>query len=120
MTQLLITHIDGDLYDTSANWSCVRRNYQRHHTTMRSLADVKATIRAGDTAWPGCYPLYFLVDDGAALCFECARSEFRLVAGDWHFNTPTGWRIIYCEANYEDAELACDHCNNKIRSAFAA
>jgi len=46
----LFTVDTGELYDTrDPNWSSspLRPNYRRHHRTISSVADLKATLRAG-------------------------------------------------------------------------
>ena len=81
--------------------------------------DVKTAIRDG-YAWPGGYPLYIIMNDGAAIHPDCAREEYRQIAHDtvkgWK---STGWNAAGADINYEDAHLYCDHCNQRIESAYA-
>ena len=72
-------------------------------------------------AWPGGYPVYYLTEDGSVLCPGCAR----MVEAD-HLDTPYDdgtfdpqWRIIAADINWEDTELYCDHCCDRIPSAHA-
>lgn len=118
---LFISSSDGSLCDTRRkDWAekPLRENYQRQHSSIASLADVKATLRAGGFAWPGGYPLFFMTRDGAALCFDCVRKEFRQIVWDFLNDTSTGWRIAGCEVNWEDSECNCDHCSKLIPSAY--
>jgi hypothetical protein len=67
-------------------------------------------------AWPGGYPLYYLMDDGEALCPDCANDPSNPVHID---GLRDGWRIEAPDINYEDAQLYCAHCNKRIESAYA-
>jgi hypothetical protein len=57
-------------------------------------------------AWPGGYPLYYLDKEDAVLCPTCANKEEadNIAAGD---------------VNWEDADLHCDECSQRIPSAYA-
>ena len=67
-------------------------------------------------AWPGGYPVYYLMDDCEALCPTCVNDPSNPVheGGD-----ADGWRIEAADVNYEDAHLYCAHCNKRIESAYA-
>lgn len=98
----------------------LRRNYAHHHREITSVADLKATLRAGPVTWPGCYPLYFVTDDGAAISFATVREEFARIVGamrDPHDRS--GWRVVGCDVNYEDGELLDAHTGERIPSAYA-
>lgn len=89
-----------------------------------TLAEVKRRLRYGPWAWPGGYPLYFVCDDGEALCFACARKEYRQVVRShrhpWVSNSEMNqWRIATYDTNWEDPDLRCAHCNERIQSAYA-
>ena len=56
----------GNLYRRSDN-KLIRKNYEKHHKAITGVDDLKATLRAGQWAWPGGYPLFFITSDGAAL-----------------------------------------------------
>ena len=117
----MVSSTDGGLYDTrKPNWSNQpsRSQYAWTHRCISTLAEVKATLRAGRFAWPGGYPLFLITKDGAALCFECARKEFRQIVWDFTNYASTGWRVCGCEINYEDADLFCDNCSKQIVSAY--
>jgi hypothetical protein len=67
-------------------------------------------------AWPGGYPLFAITSDGAALCKKCAATERALIGT----TTGTdGWCVVGIDINYEDPELFCDHCGDRIESAYA-
>jgi hypothetical protein len=64
----------------------------------------------------GCYPLFAVTSDGAALCPQCVNDE-RLSIGT---TTGTdGWRLVAIDANWENPDLYCDHCGDRIESAYA-
>jgi hypothetical protein len=87
---------------------------------MMPLADIKENLRHGKYSWPGGYPLLFITCDGAALCFDCVRSEWRdIVSAHLDPGYSTGWEIAGLDANWEDPELYCDHCGDRIESAYA-
>ena len=73
-------------------------------------------------AWPGGYPLAVVMADGECLCTECTRKEWRLIvrntlmtARDWPDNS---WCVAGAEVNWENPDLYCAHCNDKIQSVY--
>jgi hypothetical protein len=100
--------------------SIVRTDYERHHAKIKTGRELRATLRAGDTTWPGMYPLYFVTDDGAALSFAAVRENLhQIIAAIRSGDIRGGWRVIACEVNYEDPGLFCDHSGERIPSAYA-
>jgi hypothetical protein len=99
----------------------VREVFSRHFREIETGLQLRATLRAGSTTDLGGYPLYFVVDDGEALCFKCVRSELRQITSAIRAGTSDrgGWRVIGCDVNYEDPDLTCAHCNERIRSTYA-
>jgi len=81
--------------------------------------DLKKQLRAGEFAWPGGYPLYFVTDDGAALSFDAVRENIRSVLWSMRHGVNDGWRVIGCDVNWEDPSLYCDHTGVRIPSAYA-
>lgn len=78
---------------------------------------VKNAIRQ-KYAWPGGYPLYIITSDGAVLCVDCSKKQFRQIAWDWTRHLSTGWFAVAADINWENSELACNHCGNRIESAY--
>lgn len=122
---LFVPSGDGELYDTRVKgWSSkppLRRNYCYHHRNINSVADFKATLRAGPYAWPGGYALHFLCEDGEAVCFNCAHKKARSIMesiAKHQQNVRDDWRTIACEINYEDNDLQCANCNSRIEPAY--
>ena len=116
-----ISDADGALHDTRHDdWSNypLRGDYRRTFAAIDTVAQFKATLRAGEYAWPGGYPMYFITSDGAALSFASARSEYRIVIDSIAHGHDDGWRIVGCQINYEDGEMVCDHSGEPIQSAY--
>jgi hypothetical protein len=80
---------------------------------------LKTILRSGAYSWPGCYPLYFITSDGAALSFDSVRANFRSVIWSMRNKVNDGWRVVGCDTNWEDSSLYCDHSGERIESAYA-
>lgn len=117
----LFASTDGGLYDTRVpHWSRVaplRAIYRQHFPTIRNMAELKATLRAGPYAWPGGYPLYFIMADGEAMSFESVRANLREIAHDTRVGC-NDWRVVACSTNWEDSDLLCCHSGKPIESAY--
>lgn len=67
-------------------------------------------------AWPGGYPQFAVTSDGGCLCKRCVKTERESIA------TTTGndgWNVVAVDVNWEDPQLFCDHCGERIESAYA-
>ena len=113
---------NGCLFDTSKpNWHKLpplRENYCVTRQSIKTVADLKATLRAGKTASIGCYPLYLITSDGGSLSFESAKQNFKNIVDSIRHDISDGWRVVACDVNYENDELYCDHSGAKIESAY--
>lgn len=113
---------EGDVFDTRIyKWhekEPLRKNYMIRHREINSLADLKATLRAGEYTSLGGHPLYFITSDGEALSFDAARECWREVVWDFMHDASTGWRVVACQVNYEDGDLVCAHSGERIPSAY--
>ena len=67
-------------------------------------------------AWPGGYPRYAITDDCAALCKHCCAAEQKAIRST---DGTDGWCVISTAINWEDPELHCNNCGNRIESAYA-
>ena len=117
----LFVGVEGDLYRTDRpDWTShpLRKNFERTHRAIESVADLKATLRAGEWAWPGGYPMFLLASDGGCLHFECVRREMHNVVWSLRNDCSDGWKVVACDVNYEDSEMVCDHCGERIESAY--
>lgn len=89
---------------------------------IKTISDFRKAVRIGPYAWPGGYPLYFVMSDGEAMSFKAAKSERRALLEalrEWTADhQDSGWRPIALEINYEDFDLICCHTNERIESAY--
>jgi hypothetical protein len=73
-------------------------------------------------AWPGGYPVFYICADNGVLCPNCANTEPQVLEADRHAECCRAfeqWRIVAGDVNWEDNCLTCDHCNQRIESAYA-
>lgn len=84
---------------------------------LESMTAVKNLIRS-PYAWPGGYPMYLLTDDAAALCASCVKKEYRLICESTVKGHRDGWAACGSEINWEDTDLICDHCGERIESTY--
>ena len=66
-------------------------------------------------AFSGGYPLFAITSDGACLCHNCCKTERELIG------TTTGndgWNVVGIAVNYEDGELFCANCYEKVEAAY--
>jgi len=70
-------------------------------------------------AWPGGYPLFVITTDGGCLCPDCVKSNWREIVSATLSRHNSGWQAAAADINYEDPALFCDHCGNRIESAYA-
>ena len=116
----MVSESDGNLYDTRrAHWERkpLRTNYSRTHREIETVADLKATLRAGQYAWPGGYQMALFTEDGAILCYGCARKEIESVMYSVKHKCNDGWMIIGTDILYEDPEYSlyqCAHCEKNL------
>ena len=75
-------------------------------------------LKNGPYAWPGGYPLFFLLSDGETLGFAAAADnaeEIRLAIAN---QDNSGWRVVACDINWEDDFMLCCHDGDPIPSAY--
>lgn len=74
-------------------------------------------------AWPGGYPMYYLMEDGDTLCPDCANGENGSLAyivsedadrAKYH----DGWGIVGQDIHWEGEAFICCHCGKRIDSAY--
>ena len=93
-------------------------NYLELREIQLQSRKLRDELIASPYAWPGGYPMYAATSDGACLCHKCCKAESSQIgkpSGDWHDQ----WRIVGLDVNWEDPALYCDHCGNRIESAYA-
>lgn len=81
---------------------------------MIKSRELKQAIRA-KFAWPGGYEIFGITSDGAVLCCDCMRQEYRQIAYARFHRQSDGWLVtaVDCAANY-DSDVSCEHCNKAI------
>jgi len=87
---------------------------------IKTVHDFRRAIRRGPYAWPGGYPLYFVLADGEALSFESAKRERREIleamAGRGWGDL---WTPVALEVNWENSSLKCVHSGESIPAAYS-
>lgn len=89
---------------------------------IKTISDFRKAVRNGPYAWPGGYPLYWIMADGEACAFKVAQrgsQERRAMLEALRDDSAEDWRPIALEVNYEDDDLWCAHRGEKIESAYA-
>ena len=83
-----------------------------------ALVQVREAIR-NPYAWPGGYPVYVVLCDGARLCPQCARNNYRLISYETrHADSDGYWRALGAEAFMEGEDDYCADCNAPLPSAY--
>jgi hypothetical protein len=116
-----LQEFEGDLYDNRKvgfDNQRIRKRYVWHYHHIKTVAELKATLRAGGFAWPGGYPLYFVTADCQALSFEAAFAEYRQLVAAFKDRWDMQWRVLGCEINWEDPDMVCCHTGKLIESAY--
>lgn len=80
-----------------------------------------AALDAGPFAWPGGYPLFFVMADGESLSFAAAIAERERIDSELRDSThaDSSWSPVAVETNWEDSTLVCCHTGERIESAYA-
>lgn len=77
--------------------------------------ELKNAIRQKFT-WPGGYEIFGITSDGAALCCDCMKKEFKQIAWSIVKNVNDGWKVVTVDnmSNCEPDSITCDHCNKTL------
>lgn len=118
MKPYLFVSDDGAMYDTRKPDAFARPLREAYAKTLREIGtglELRATIRAGQWAWPGGYEIFGIMSDGACLCMPCIKANYRLVLNSIRSKCDDGWHVVAfeCAAN-TDNFTACDHCARVI------
>ena len=81
-----------------------------------AIQQVKRAIRE-PYAWPGGYPVYTVLTDGALLCPECARNEFKRIAFYARHPQNSGWEPAGAAVLWEGSD-ECAQCGKNLPSAY--
>jgi hypothetical protein len=112
-----VNEFEGSLWRGSR---IIRAIYKGACPRINSTQEMRATLRAGPYAWPGGYQMYLITSDGAALCFDCARKEYRQISESIRKGTADGWKVEATDINYEDTSLYCENCSKQIPASYAS
>ncbi len=87
--------------------------YHVHHLTNKEL---KEAIRT-KYAWPGGYEIFGITSDGACLCCDCMRANYRSIATERkHTSRSNQWQVdaLDTTATCDGEAVHCDHCSKAI------
>ena len=86
---------------------------------IKTKEDFKKALESGPYAWPGGYPLYFIMGDGEAMSFEAVRENADRIERQLCDPVPDlDWLPVALEVNWEDQDLLCAHTFERIPSAY--
>ncbi len=85
---------------------------------MLTIPQFRAAVRQGPYAWPGGYPLYAIADDGGLLCWDCLKTQRRLILESLRDRTRDGWAVMAVEVLWEGPDECCSHCNAALPTAY--
>lgn len=111
------SEFEGDLYRHDLK-PPLRKRWKYQFSKITTVAELKATLRAGSNTWPGCYPLYFITSDGCALSFESVLKNLAACFWSIRHKSNDGWRIVARDVNWEDSSLRCEQSGKPIESAY--
>lgn len=86
---------------------------------INTVRDLMQAVRQGRFTSVGCYPLFFLTDDGATLDPRTVREEIWRIARAVRDGAAGGWRVVAVDVNWEDPDMYDDHTGERIESAYA-
>lgn len=76
--------------------------------------------------WPGGYERVGITDEGALLCVDCMKAEFRQIAYAARHRLRDGWNIVgstYDATGHEgcpdELKAYCDHCGREFGELVA-
>jgi hypothetical protein len=86
-----------------------------HEMTIREFLE---SLRDGKYAHGG-YPKFWLCSDGGELSYAACKANCGRIARAIRDQDSSGWRVVACDVNWEDADMRCAHTNERIESAYA-
>lgn len=94
---------------TDAQWRARDRHFRQHASKPHAF------VARERFAWPGGYALFLIMTDGAALCADCVRENFRSIAREARVAHGTGWKPAgWSHVGETDSLTACEHCGRII------
>jgi hypothetical protein len=92
--------------------------------TIRGIETMNAqefetALENGRYAWPGGYPLYFIMGDGEAVAFSyIAENASEARAAIANSEKRDEWFPVAVAVNWEDSDLICGATGARIESAY--
>ena len=112
--RFFLSEADGHLYRDGNLSAPFRKNIVKWHSHIKTVYQLKATIRAADRAFGG-VSLVVQVDDGSVLCESCVRFQFRNIAEAVRDKLFNGWRAVEATTDSEISEgCRCLNCDEVI------
>ena len=84
---------------------------------IKTVQDFETALKTNGFTDLGCYPLYFITNDGGVLSFKSAKDNAKLIKSAIEDNDDFGWRVCGCDVNWESV-IFCDHSGEQIESAY--
>ena len=78
----------------------------------RNISWLKNSVRQ-PYAWPGGYPISAIMADGAALCMDCVRANWELIAKSTLHSWMDGWCVADVDVLWEGGNR-CANCNQCV------
>lgn len=85
---------------------------------IRNLHHLQQILAAGPYAWPGGYPLYFVMADCEPMSFEAVRDNKAEVFAAFEEGGDVSWRPNFVQINWESSDLTCAHTGELIEAAY--
>ena len=105
---------EGNIYAKGTH-ELIRQDACRHYRNISNANELKASLRAGEYAFPGGYQLFFITSDGASLSFASVRENFCAVLDSVKTECADGWRVIAMSGEHEcDEPVFCFHSGEQI------
>lgn len=84
---------------------------------IKTTEELEKAIADGPYTQLGCYPKYFITNDGGILSFKSVVENLEIIKEAIKDNDRFGWRVCACDVNWESV-LFCDHSGDQIESAY--
>lgn len=85
---------------------------------IRNLHHLQRVLAAGPYAWPGGYPLYFVMADCEPMSFEAVAVNKGEVFAAFEEGGDDAWRPVFVQINWESTDLYCAHTGMQIEAAY--
>ena len=86
---------------------------------ISAVRAVQRSLREGRFTSLGSYPKFYVTSDGGVLSHAAVKENMRQIRHAMLTGSRCGWAVVGIDINYEDADLYCDHTNERIPSAYA-